>query len=92
MEDTSIHLNNFPLNNHYLMGIFDGHGGIYKLTQVLKLLNMSSDTSLSNYILTPNLRPDNINRPWSKLSTKWILSCNQKQEKESWTPSSDKIL
>jgi serine/threonine protein phosphatase PrpC len=27
MEDASIHINNFPNKNHYLFGIFDGHGG-----------------------------------------------------------------
>jgi protein phosphatase 1G len=27
MEDASIHINNFPTKNHYLFGVFDGHGG-----------------------------------------------------------------
>jgi serine/threonine protein phosphatase PrpC len=28
MEDASININNFPIKNHYLFGVFDGHGGI----------------------------------------------------------------
>ena len=27
MEDASIHISNFPSKNHYLFGVFDGHGG-----------------------------------------------------------------
>lgn len=27
MEDASIYLPNFPKSNHYLFGVFDGHGG-----------------------------------------------------------------
>lgn len=27
MEDATIHINNFPTKNHYLFGVFDGHGG-----------------------------------------------------------------
>lgn len=29
MEDASININNFPTKNHYLFGVFDGHGGIF---------------------------------------------------------------
>ena len=50
MEDASIHLNGFPKNNHYLFGIFDGHGGKIILNQVPKWLSMFKDISLSNSI------------------------------------------
>ena len=36
MEDAGIHINNFPTNNHYLFGIFDGHGGTFIYNQDLK--------------------------------------------------------
>lgn len=34
MEDASLHVENYPLKNHFLFGIFDGHGGAEVATYV----------------------------------------------------------
>jgi serine/threonine protein phosphatase PrpC len=62
MEDTSIHINNFPTNNHYLFGVFDGHGGNLIFIKGLKLLSMLKYTFPFSSMSTKNFSKNIMNK------------------------------
>ena len=75
--------------NHYLFGIFDGHGGTSPPTQVPKSPSTSNATSPSNCTSTPNSKQKNIKKPSSKPSIKWIILCSPNPENGNSTVSFD---
>lgn len=52
MEDACIYVTNFPHHNHYLFGVFDGHGGSPIPMQVLRSLSLFKDTLLLLFSIT----------------------------------------
>ena len=80
MEDASIHINNFPMANHYLFAIFDGHGGTSLCTQVHKSHSTVKSTFPPNSTSTTNSSTNSTKPLSAKPSTKWTTSSKQKSD------------
>ncbi len=62
MEDASMVISPFTYKNYSLFGIFDGHGGIFRNMQALKLLCLLRNIFHNNFKKIKCLKPENLNK------------------------------